>query len=36
MSLIESLGTSLPTVLMFFGVMVVSLSAAVISLLADY
>ena len=36
MSLIESLGTSLPTVLMFFDVMGVSLSAAVISILADY
>jgi hypothetical protein len=36
MSLIEALGTSLPTVLMFLGVMVLSLSAAVISILADY
>jgi hypothetical protein len=36
MSFIESLGTSLPTVLMFFGVLVVSPSAVVISILADY
>jgi hypothetical protein len=36
MSLIEALGTSLPTVLMFFGVLVVSLSAALIAILADY
>jgi len=36
MSLIESLGPSLPTVLMFLGVLVLSLSAAVIAILADY
>jgi hypothetical protein len=36
MSLIESLGPALPTVLMFFGVLVLSLSAAVIAILADY
>jgi hypothetical protein len=36
MSLIEALGTSLPTLFMFFGVMGVSLSAVVISILADY
>ncbi len=36
MSLIASLGSSLPAVLMFFGVLVVSVAAAVIALLADY
>ena len=36
MSLIASLGGSLPTVLMFFGVLVLSLTAAVIAILADY
>lgn len=36
MSLIESLGPSLPMVLIFFGVLLFSLAAAVISLLADY
>ena len=36
MSLIQSLGPSLPTILMFFGVLLFSLATAVISLLADY
>jgi hypothetical protein len=36
MSLIQSLGPSLSMVLMFFGVLLISLSAAVIALLADY
>jgi hypothetical protein len=36
MSLLDSLGASLPTVLMFFGVLVASFSAAVIAILADY
>lgn len=36
MSLIQSLGPSLPTVLIFFGVLVLSLATAVIALLADY
>lgn len=36
MSLIQSLGTSLPTLLLFFGVLLFSLSTAVIALLADY
>jgi hypothetical protein len=36
MSLIQSLGPSLPAVLMFFGVLLVSLATAVIALLADY
>jgi hypothetical protein len=36
MSLIASLGPSLPTVLMFFGVLVFSITTAVIALLADY
>jgi hypothetical protein len=36
MSLIQSLGSSLPTVLMFFGVLTISLAAAVIAILADY
>ena len=36
MSLIESLGSSLPTVLMFLGVLVVSLATALIAILADY
>jgi hypothetical protein len=36
MSLIESLGPSLPTLLMFFGVLVLSLATAVIAILADY
>ena len=36
MSLIESLGPSLAMVVMFFGVLLISLSAAVIALLADY
>jgi hypothetical protein len=36
MSLVASLGPSLPAVLMFFGVLVFSLAAAIIALLADY
>ena len=36
MSLIQSLGPSLATVLIFFGVLVLSLATAVIALLADY
>jgi len=36
MSLIQSLGPSLPTVLIFFGVLIFSLSTALIALLADY
>ena len=36
MSLIESLGPTLPTVLMFLGVLVVSLATALIAILADY
>jgi hypothetical protein len=36
MSLIQSLGPSLPTLLLFFGVLLFSLATAVIALLADY
>ena len=36
MSLLDSLGTSLPTVLMFFGVLVISLATALAAILADY
>jgi hypothetical protein len=36
MSLVASLGPSLPLVLMFFGVLFFSMAAAVIALLADY
>ncbi len=36
MSVIPSLGTSLPMVLIFFGVLLFSLATAVIALLADY
>jgi len=36
MSLIETLGPSLATILMFFGVLLLSLATAVIALLADY
>jgi hypothetical protein len=35
MSLIESLGPSLPTLLVFFGVLAVSAAAAVVAILAD-
>ena len=36
MSVIQSLGASLPMVLIFFATLVVSLATAVIALLADY
>jgi hypothetical protein len=36
MSVIQSLGTSLPMVLVFFGTLLFSLATAVIALLADY
>ena len=36
MSLIQSLGSSIPVVLMFFGVLLFSLATAVIAMLADY
>jgi hypothetical protein len=36
MSLLDSLGPSLPVLLLFFGVLAVSLAAAVIAILADY
>lgn len=36
MSVIQSLGTSLPMVLIFFGTLAFSLATAVIALLADY
>lgn len=36
MSLIESLGYSLPMVITFFGVLLLSITAALIALLADY
>ena len=36
MTLIQSLGPSLPVVLMFFGVLLFSVSMAVVVLLADY
>lgn len=36
MTLISSLGLSLPLMLVFFGVLVFSLAAALVALLADY
>ena len=36
MSVIQSLGSSLPMVLIFFGVLLFSLATTVIALLADY
>jgi len=36
MSIIASLGSSLPMVVVFFGVLVFSISAAIVVLLADY
>jgi hypothetical protein len=36
MSLLASLGSSLPMVLLFFGVLLVSVATAVVALLADY
>ncbi len=36
MTLMTTLGLSLPLVLVFFGVLVVSLAAAILALLADY
>lgn len=36
MNLIQALGPHLPTLLMFFGVMLLSIATAVIALLADY
>lgn len=36
MSLVESLGTSLPLVLIFLGVLLLSVTTALIALLADY
>ena len=36
MSVIQSLGASLPMVLVFFGTLLFSLATAVIALLADY
>jgi hypothetical protein len=36
MTLLQSLGYSLPLVLMFFGVLLLSISAALVALLADY
>jgi hypothetical protein len=36
MTLIESLGPNLPTVLMFLGVLLLSTIAAVVAVLADY
>jgi hypothetical protein len=36
MTLIESLGSSLPMVLTFFGVLLLSVTTALIALLADY
>jgi hypothetical protein len=36
MSLIQSLGASLPMVLMFFGVLLLSVTTALVALLADY
>jgi hypothetical protein len=36
MSVIQSLGSSLPMVLIFFGPLLFSLATAVIALLADY
>ena len=36
MSLIQTLGSSLPTILMYFGVLLFSLATAIVALLADY
>ena len=36
MPLLEALGTSLPILLVFFGVLVLSLATAVVAILADY
>lgn len=36
MTLIQDLGPHLPTLLMFFGVLALSVATAVIALLADY
>jgi hypothetical protein len=36
MSLIQSLGASLPMVLMFLGVVLLSVATALVALLADY
>jgi len=36
MTLMTTLGMSLPLVLVFFGVLVISLAAALLALLADY
>ena len=36
MSIVESLGSSLPMVVVFFGVLVFSISTAILALLADY
>lgn len=36
MSIIQSFGSSLPLVVVFFGVLLFSLSAAILVLLADY
>ena len=36
MTLIQSLGASLPMVLMFFGVVLLSITTAIVALLADY
>ena len=36
MTLLQALGPSLPVVLMFFGVLLFSVSMAVVVLLADY
>lgn len=36
MSLLQSLGPNLPVILMFFGVLLLSVVTAVIALLADY
>ena len=36
MSVLEALGTSLPILLVFFGVLVLSLATAVVAILADY
>ena len=36
MSLIQTLGASLPMVIMFFGVVLLSVTTAIVALLADY
>jgi hypothetical protein len=36
MSLVESLGTSFPMILIFLGVLLLSVTTALIALLADY